>query len=265
MGKESGCNPMPDWTARLESLYHELPEVACRGCGFCCVSPTITLAEFIHHIDHARHALPAATLASRFAAPPELHPEHEGNLRCAWIDGSKCLVHAGRSASCRIFGVPSLANLGVSDLVQCKNGIAVTSGDGSAGFIAKWIERLFDINRALYAFDAEPYFIRGLNLECWLDIYFDATLDFDVFADIRRRMHEAADLREWARAYRPKTGIREKIDKISVLSAMMGMGDRETMRGLVLSIRDEYPFTGTWFLEEANAYLREMEKADKAV
>jgi len=255
---------MPDWTSRLESLYHELPEVACQGCGFCCVSPTITLAEFIHHLRHALRALPRAELMSRITAAPELHPEHEGNLRCAWLDGSRCAVHAGRSASCRIFGVPSLASLGVSDLVQCKNNITVTFGDGSAGFITKWIERLFDINRELYAFDVEPYFIRGLNLECWLDIYFDTTLDFDVFADIRRHMRKAADLDFCAREYRPKTGIREKIDKISVLSAMMGMGDRETMRGLVRSIRDEYPVTGTWFVEEANAYLREMEKADRS-
>ena len=70
------------------------------------------------------------------------------------------------------------------------------------------------------------------------------------------------DLGRYADDYRPSTGLREKIDKISVLSAIIGSGDRAMLRGLLLSIRDDYPLTGTYFYEEANTLLTELDKGE---
>jgi hypothetical protein len=251
-----------DLLSRLKSLYDGLPEVACTGCGTCCVSPTVTLAEFIYHMHFSLQALTHDELEKKLLAEPELHPGHDGNLRCVYLDSSRCLVHPGRSGSCRIFGIPALAELDIPDLVQCANNIAVIKGDGTIPCIQRWIERLFDLNRELYPFDAEPYYIKGLNLECWLDVYFDDSLNFDLFADIRRVMREHIDISAFASAYRPKTGLREKIDKITVLSAMLGSATGAELEDLLRSIRDGYPFTGSYYYEEAGAYLDEIRKSE---
>jgi hypothetical protein len=41
---------------------------------------------------------------------------------------------------------------------------------------------------------------------------------------------------------------------------MINIADPATVRQLLVSIRDDYPFTGTYFLEEAKTLLESLEK-----
>jgi len=250
-----------DIIAEIEALYSELPDLACIQCGTCCVSPTCTLPEFIYLMQYCVRNFNADQLREKIAAPPRMHKEHEGNLRCMFLEKGQCRVHPGRTGACRLFGVPATGRMGIPDMVTCKNDISVVRGRSDETFIRDWIDRLVKLNGGLYAFNTGPYFINSFNIECWLDIYFDPMFSFDVFADLKSIMGEYIDLSEYGRGYLPKTGLKEKVDKISILNAMATMAEPVMVRELLVSIRDDYPFTGTYFLEEAKKLLEDFEKS----
>jgi hypothetical protein len=249
-----------DIIREIEPLYKQLPEVSCKGCGQCCVSPTCTLAEFIYLIKKCNECMPPEILENFIFSEPEIHPVHEGNLICSLLAENKCLVHSWRSGACRLFGIPSLENLGISNLVSCFNNITVVSGQWDKLFIQKWVEAIARLNEELYPFGKAPYFIYGFNLECWLDIYFDDLLTVDVFSDIRNVMRQYFDLSKFKARYLLKTGLKEKVDKISLLSVLLGTNDKDSLREVLVSIRDDYPLTGTYFVKEAQVYLDELER-----
>ncbi|MBD3317859.1 MAG: hypothetical protein GF344_18905 [Chitinivibrionales bacterium] len=240
---------------KIQTLYAGLPEVACQCCGLCCVSPTCTLAEFIYLFDHARRFLAPSDLRALLATPPQLHPDYEGNSRCPFLRDNRCGIHAGRTGACRLFGIPSLAHLRIDGMEQCKNTVQVTKGQSNIEYIEQWLNRLVRVNEELHPFGVEPYFLRGLNIHCWLDIYFDELFDFDIFGDIRRLLHANLDLAIPAPYYTPSTNLREKVDKIGILPSFVGCGDRMGVHKLLVSIRDDYPLTGTYFYEEVEKML----------
>ncbi|MBD3419227.1 MAG: hypothetical protein GF398_03825 [Chitinivibrionales bacterium] len=250
---------MPELFDSLNRLYRRLPEVACTGCGSCCVSPTCTLIEFNYLISCAGESLAEQQLQKFIFSPPHIHPRHDGNLRCALLSGTQCTLHPGRTGSCRLFGVPTLKHFNVKDLVECEHDIRTISGDDSPDFIRNWIRELFELNNQLYAFDTQPYYISGLNLECWLDIYFDDSLYDDTFADIRKAMHASFDLTRFKSDYFPRTNFKEKVDKISIFTALLDSGDVGALTTVLQSIKNDYPLTGTWFLKEADVYLAKID------
>jgi hypothetical protein len=241
--------------ADIESLYSKLPSVACTECGACCVSPTCTLAEFVYLMHHCCAALSENQLRAFVLAAPRASETCDGNLVCQFLKDKLCSVHLWRTGACRLFGIPFLEKLGVANLVSCKHNIRIVSGENSEAFVRSWLDTLSQLNAGLYKFGKAPYHIFGLNLESWLDIYFDGSIEGDVFDDMRRVMKTNVDLALLAPQYVPKTGIKEKIDKISVLSMMLSSGDSASLRELLLSIRDDYPLTGTYFQREAQTFL----------
>jgi hypothetical protein len=249
-----------DLINEIETLYRQLPEVACKGCGQCCVSPTCTLAEFIYLIKKSNERVDPEVLENFIFSDAVSHPEHEGNLVCALLAENKCLAHEWRSGACRLFGIPSLGNFGISDLVSCYNNIDVIGGKADEAFIRQWLEKISALNEKLYPFGKGPYFVFGFNLECWLDIYFDDMLTVDVFSEIRNVMHQYLDLSQYRPRYLLKTGLKEKVDKISLLSLLLGTNDKNTLQEVLVSIRDDYPLTGTYFVKEAQTYLDELGK-----
>ena len=104
----------------------------------------------------------------------------------------------------------------------------------------------------------------GFNLHCRLDIYFDDSLDFDIFNDIKQVLKQYIDLAEYKKYYTSQTGLKEKIDKIGILSALLSSGDKALLHPLLLSIRDDYPATGTYFYDEATAYLDVLDKNENS-
>jgi hypothetical protein len=248
-----------DIFAQLENLYKELPDVQCQGCGLCCVSPSCTLVEFLYAMNGAKKILSGDDLKAFLTQKPEIHPEYEGNLRCIFLKNSRCLIHAARSGACRLFGVPSLLQMGIADMVECRNNIKA-SGNASAEFIRAWIDRLVDLNRNIFPIAEEPFFLTGLNIESWLDIYFDATHTLEFLKNLRPIMLEYLDLNELTSIWKDRTHIRDKMEKIDAFTSFIHIGAGNTLKGVLLSIRDDYPFTGTYFLAEADKYLKRIDE-----
>jgi hypothetical protein len=244
-----------DILKEIKALYDELPEVSCKECGLCCVSPTCTLAEFIYLMYNCQRSLPPEAMEKFLFSEPRMHEGHEGNLVCAFLKENRCMVHLYRTGACRVFGIPALEKLGIADMVSCFNAITVTKGRGDEEFIRLWLEKISHLNAGLYQFGREPYHVYGFNLECWLDVYFDNLISVDVFSEVRDVMKRHIDLSVYRNRYTPKTGLKEKVDKITLLSMLLDSGDRETLGGLLASIRDDYPLTGSYYVKEAQTLL----------
>ena len=256
---------MDNFLLQLEKLYSILPELSCKECGACCVSPTCTLSEFVYLFRHLCDNYPRHIIKQYVLKPLEIHPSYDGNLRCIFLENGRCIVHHARTGACRLFGVPSLRNFEISNLEECKNHITVTSGNGDITFIESWLDKLVKLNKSLYNFSEEPYFIRGFNIQCWLDIYFDDSLDFDVFNEIKDVMYRYIDLSYCKKTYSLQTQIRNKFDKIAVLSSLLSTTtsiDMELVKKTVLSVKNDYHTTGTYFLEEVEAYLSAIENSN---
>lgn len=244
---------------KIESLYKKLPEVGCNGCGLCCVSPTTTLAEFIYLFNYLENELNENEILNFILKPAKLHEEYEGNSHCIFLDGKRCAIHPGRAGACRLFGIPSLKEMKIQNMEECRYNIKVISGRGDLPYIESWLNELFEFENTLYPFGSEPYFVKGFNLHTWLDIIFDDSIDFDVFKTIKDVIKENLKIFKYQSDYTLCTNIREKIDKIGILNSMIGIADAITLKKILLSIRDDYPLTGSYFYEEAQAYLKIIE------
>jgi len=246
----------------LDNLYAQLPDVSCHQCGSCCVSPTCTLAEFLYFFKDVATIFSEDEIRSFLTAPVSINTDHEGNLDCLFLKDKKCRHHAGRSGACRLFGIPSLEQFGVEDLVVCKYTLTVT-GKSDTAFIKSWLDNLMQLNLKLYPVFSAPYFLTGLNLESWLDMYFDETLEDPILVQIQKMMHQSFDIQKFRTIFRQRTGISEKLEKIKVLHDIMEFGDPEALRTLLLSILNDYPLTGTYYQREGKEILEKMDSLFK--
>lgn len=251
-----------EYLKELHTLYNELPTVNCLGCGRCCVSPTCTLVEFLYLFDYLCNTFSKESIADYCQLPHTPHPDFEGNLRCIFLNQSRCMVHKARTAACRIFGMQSMSKLGIKDLEECPNKITVEHEKG-VKWLKRWLDRLSSINSQLFAFNQEPYYVRGMTINCWLDLYFDRSISIDPFCQIREIMYQFVDL-SFIKNYVPRSGLKDKIDEITLLSFLLESGSQVELTSLLLSIRDNHPFAHTYFYEESQEYLRELGSIEKA-
>jgi Fe-S-cluster containining protein len=242
--------------AKIDALYARLPRLNCQGCGACCVAPTSFLCEFIYMMTTACTMFTHDELTTIIMTPPVGHPDYEGNMRCSFIKKGTCTVYPGRTGACRLFGLETLRELNVDEMVFCRNGITVAEGDHDKAFVESWLTELVTLESTLYPFSVEPYYVSGFPLQCWFDIYFDNTIESDVFTTIRQVMHRHLDLSFAQDAYKPQSGIKEKVDKISLFSMLINQSPGSELKKILCSIRDDYPLTGIYFLEEAKSFIK---------
>jgi hypothetical protein len=170
-------------------------------------------------------------------------------------------VHEARTGACRLFGIPSLADFKVPEMEMCKRNITVTQDPGVV-WISEWVDRLFVLNSQLHLFNQSPYFVRGFNLACWLDVYFDTAIEVEPFVSMRRILRNALDL-SFVTGYVPRTGLREKLICIKEFDELLNTKPDQSMVDLLISIRDAYPLTGTYFYEEAQAFLDKLQSLNR--
>lgn len=248
----------PALLGQIEALYRELPTVHCKGCGRCCVSPTCTLAEFIYLAATMNRCLQEKEINSALTSPVQLHKTCEGNIHCLFLKNGTCTIHPSRTGACRLFGIPSLEKMNINDLVVCTHAVTATGRNVTKKSLMQWLRRIIALNLSLFPLGTPPYFIIGMNLECWFDIYFDEPYPQPFFSGIQKTMAAHLDLSRFAPTYRQRTGIRKKIEAIDQFTAVLDCGDPALLQKHLLHIRDDFPQTGTYFFEEANRFLTEI-------
>lgn len=247
---------------KLCALYDGVPGVPCLACGACCVSPTCTLLEFLYLMRHLLTTHPKETIRAMLCTPPALHPDYEGNLRCKVHDkvGGRCLVHPSRTLACRLFGLPAISEFQIADLENCRKTDPSTKPSVERTQIEGWLLELTRLNTGVAPFYCEPYWIAGLNIECWLAVYFDPLLNHGIFGAIKDLLRQWLDLSFIEDVYRDRTELKDKTDKIGLLYELLKMGDTASVVELTQSIRNDYPLTGTYYLDELDKIERMVKK-----
>jgi Fe-S-cluster containining protein len=243
----------------LQALYDSLPGVPCiLGCGVCCATPSVTPLEFIYLFRSMLEQVPRPTIISWIQRGMTVHPWGGNNFLCRFqtLDRNKgCLVHPYRPLACRLFGLPVLDRLKIENLEKCPVMDPAACPDVPLPALQKWLLAVEDLNRDFPEYYAEPYWLVGLNIECWLAVYLDPLLDMGVFGRLKNILHEQIDLSFLTEHYRDTTRLKEKIDKITLFYMLFSQGLSAESREILVSIRDDYPATGTYFTEEAAKFL----------
>lgn len=247
--------------AEIEQLYSELPIVHCKGCGGCCVSPTCTVAECMCLFDGIVKTWSNREILSMITAPVAAHPDYPGNNICTFLENNRCHIHRLRTGACRLFGIPALSHMNINDMVYCKNSVTTTGSTNDIDSINRWLYRLVELNGKLHPLGTAPWYHVGFNIECWLDLYFDETLTQEYFINLRDVMRSSFDLMRFAKDFKPRTGLHEKIITVERFSSEIDNGNASLLKKLLIDIRDNYPLTGTWFSEETEAFLAEIDKS----
>jgi len=245
--------------SEVATLYGKLPAVDCEGCGCCCVSPTCTLVEFMYLMNGIMHDPGQPENDVFFHTPVVLHDGYEGNTRCMFLKDKRCLVHVVRTGACRLFGIPSVERMEIPGMVRCLVPRDKKNGGFSMGDVKRWLKELIMLNRRLYPMGEAPYFLTGLTIECWMDIWLAQKWEQPFFSHLQELLRSACPPVVFeGRRYELRTGIDRKIDMIDRFFSMIDGGDAREMQGILVRIRDEFPFTGTWYFEEANRFLSEI-------
>ncbi|MFP4522734.1 MAG: YkgJ family cysteine cluster protein [Fibrobacterota bacterium] len=252
-------------TKKITELYNELPPVPCRCCGECCVSPNLTIIEFVYLTRHLLKILAKDELRDIFLKKMEPQPLYEGNYKCRFQDPTgKCLAHPGRALACRLHGMPVVEDLKIDGQVRCGKISKSESADIHVDKLRSWLERLTELNREVAPYYQAPYYIAGFIYEAWLDVYFDELLDDEVIGTYKEYLHKNLDLEFFRPYYKEYTGLKSKIQKISMIFILLDSGgEKEQIIKLLKSVRDDYPETSTYFYKEAGELIDLINKSNQ--
>ena len=244
----------------LKALYAKLPPVPCIACGLCCVSPHITLVEFVYMMDGVLKDWSKEAIIRLVADDQEAEKRYPGNHKCAYqSEKGLCSVHQGRSLICRLEGLPVLDRLGMRESHICpyitdeQLEVPVSESD-----IDTWVQEAFDLTNRYYPTYEEPYWLSSLTPECWFAVALDPDINQDLLLMIRSLIREAIDLDFLEPHYVNHTGLAEKLENID---AFFRFAEDKQPRRAVQAIRRvlyDYPRTGTYYLNEGKKYFHLM-------
>ncbi|MBN1258099.1 MAG: YkgJ family cysteine cluster protein [Planctomycetes bacterium] len=255
-------NPRKSFS-NLEVIYQNLPPVPCISCGLCCVSPHVTLLEFVYLLDGLLNSWPAEKLIALVAMPATLEKRYPGNLKCpCQEEKGLCGIYQHRPLMCRLEGLPVLDRMGIRKKQICpyiteeEMKVEVLPED-----IDRWVAETFGLSTKYYNIYAEPYWLSALNLECWLAVALDPKILQGPVLNIRKMVQNSFDLDFLAVNYEDTTQFSEKLDAIDLFfeQAEKQRNPREAI-GTILHILNDFPATGSYYLEEGKRYLSLMHK-----
>lgn len=246
----------------LLSLYTQLPSVHCIGCGACCVSPTCTLLECAFLLNYCKKTLTKEMLSRLLLKPCSTHPLYEGNTVCFFLHNNRCIIHPGRPGACRLFGQSAVDNMDIMGMVTCKKIITPNKSGFTQDNVQDWLQSLTELNEPFYSPGEAPYFIIGLNVECWIDILMYDSWEqpfFQNLHDILNRYYSPPQI--IVSKYQQRTDIVRKVAAIDHFFENIDNGDTFNLQQELLQIRDGFLYTGTWFYKEANRFLEKIENS----
>jgi len=253
---------LEDACASLAQVYGEIPACPCKACGQCCVTPHMTFLEFACVLKGMLEALGGEEIAGCLRSEQEPAARFSGNFLCALqaADG-RCRLHAWRPLSCRLEGFPILDQMSGRAAPMCPHseGHALPDAPGKAA-VEAWIHRVQDLNQPFGAEPCEPYWVNGLNLECWLAVLLDPRIAQPYFLALRRHLLNALPCAAWAGHYVDHTRLAEKLGLIDQFFAANEAQKPERALKCMRRILHGFPRTGTHYQTEGKQYLDLMKR-----
>lgn len=246
---------------KLKELYSNCPHVECFQSGECCVSPHLSFIELVHLFDYLLENFGKSQLQALTSRQPQLSEKYEGNLTCPLQSENLCSAHSGRGLSCRLEGHRIFDRYCKRDEPICvnaqkKTGLEAAELEDYEDFAA----RLIEINRTIFPILSPPYYLDGLTLECWFAVCFDPTISQPSFTRLRKIIDERFDLDFLRQLYTGQTALSEKIRLIGEFTLAYRSGNNAEALELITKIRNNYPFTGSFYYWQAEHYFRLLTK-----
>lgn len=245
----------------LGFLYQSLPGMSCLpGCTACCVSPTMTLLEFIYLFKSQQKKL--VTDDFRYMQGLESlipHKRFEGHYKCPFqATNGFCSVHPTRPMACRLHGLPVLDDLEIADLENCR----IMDRDFLPKVEVKeaknWLSHLLAMNRALFPEYGEGLAqIIGLQWPCWMDIVFGPEMTDQSLLPLRKAARGVLEINQDLLAV-ATTQIVEKVAYIGLLEMMLSMGDAHTALEMLNDLPKRFVGTGSYWENEAATLKTEI-------
>jgi Fe-S-cluster containining protein len=237
-------------------IYRAVPEAACQACGACCVSPHVTLVEFCYLMQEVLDRPPdfRVWFLTRVMLP---HPQAVDSLLCRFqLPDGRCSSYYRRPLACRLHGQAAMEEVGLSSETSCP-----ISTDRSAGLSLETVYRLLDslsnLNQRFYLHYLQPYWLSGLNIECWLTIlYRDWPQAYFTSLKSLLARQFGPNLLRLAPLYRQRIRLAEKLSVIETFQQELRQGRTANLFHILKKIREDFPETGAYYYYEAEMYRR---------
>lgn len=237
-------------------IYHAVPEVACQACGACCVSPHVTLVEFCYLMQEVLDR-PLEFRSWFFSRVLDPHPQAVGSLLCRFqLPDGRCSSYFRRPLACRLHGHAVMEEVGLSSEASCP-----VSSERLICLSLETVYRLLDglssLNQRFYLHYLQPYWLSGLNIECWLTILFHdwPQAYFMSLKSLLARQFGPGLLR-LAPLYRQPVRLAEKLSLIEIFQEELRQGRTANLFHFLEKIREDFPETGAYYYYEAEMYRR---------
>ncbi len=256
-------NSISDSQEALSSLYKKLPPVPCfAGCKGCCVSPTMTLVEFICLFNWMLNEYSQEEMEAFIAKPMLAHPDFEGNFFCR-LQGENglCQGHGGRALACRLHGLPVIEKLKIQNLENCQIMDKDYLPDLPLETAQSWLSKLVELNNQVKDnYEGSFYGLLAFNLEGWLDICFQENVANDLWTELRELLKKHLKEFSLAKEYKPLSQLADKMEFISLLELSIKFTDPQSTLESLKQLKKKFPSTGSYFQAEIDWMLERLQK-----
>ncbi|MEI6127346.1 MAG: YkgJ family cysteine cluster protein [Pseudomonadota bacterium] len=238
-------------------IYRSIPEISCRACGQCCVSPHMTLIEFCYLMTPLLEQ--PERLAEMLSRMVPAHPEYMGNLICRFqTPDSLCGIYSCRPLVCRLHGHPVLKKMGMQYHVFCSLADG-TSENFSPEDVYGLMDSLTVLNQGYYSYYTPPYWVSGLNTESWLTILL-SDLPQNIFRLLKKIMLRELAMPGLEKYFQQTVRIREKLEVIDSFQSEYPFGRIEALIPIIRKIQNDFPETGAYYYFEAEMYEKALKE-----
>ena len=234
-----------------QRVYRRVPTVTCQACGACCISPHMTLVEFCYLMDGLRADM--AALRTAVGRVVGAHEQCSGNLRCRFqLADGRCGVYERRPLACRLHGLRVMEQSGLNPTVRCPHTLLQDPGF-KQHHVYELLDIITELNQGYYSYYRHPYWLSGLNVECWLTIM-QADLDRPLFRLLRKIMQRVLGLESASALFRQPVDLEGKLKLIEQFHRQLPQGETDILCSLLDRIQNDFSDTGAYYYYEASMY-----------
>ncbi|GHV20476.1 hypothetical protein AGMMS49959_07890 [Planctomycetales bacterium] len=231
--------------SKLQDLRAACPPPA-NGNLRCPACPHLTYLEFLSLFDNLQKNLVLSELQEVIAIAPQILADGV-HLSCPLLRNGVCLADGGQGIFC---------HLG-EDLSLCLS------------YTPERVEKIFlDLNAfaaPLHDHLSEPYFLNMLNIYCWFAVLLDDRITQPLFKQLREKMRTYFDVKPLLAHYRNHTKLKERLDLIDKFFHLNANQRAAEALACMEKVRADFPFTGAYYGEQSDIYVKFMEELLKVV